>query len=409
MREHKEVNKFIDSFVSSILPGSEISYSTDGPQLKYYVNIYDKNNSCTITFNRSFMDDFENVLLKDTDRKNSYYFAYESKVRFDILVRIGLEGLIPDYKVSERIVDDKRNWVEDNYKTNLEINNEFSDLLFYGLKSLFDFLDSSIKRHPTLELKSYKEDREYINGIIKSYPGKGKNLSEKEVSAKSLGFLKAAALAEIIKLENEKKNATSTVRKEIDKKLYFVVAEIREMKFINVKLPGWIEDYNESLKDEHGMNMTKLTNEVFVIMQIGNSELDKIWREVYCPVIKKFNLEPKRVDRHNEGKLINSEIADFLTRSKLIIADLTNERQNCYLEVGYAMGIKKFSNLILVAREDHCSDSPNYKREGPKIHFDLSGYDFLWWHSDKLEEFKMNLEKKIKYRLSVIYKTDAGG
>jgi hypothetical protein len=36
------------------------------------------------------------------------------------------------------------------------------------------------------------------------------------------------------------------------------------------------------------------------------------------------------------GRILQSEIANFINKSKIIIADLTNERPNCYLEVGYA-------------------------------------------------------------------------
>lgn len=144
--------------------------------------------------------------------------------------------------------------------------------------------------------------------------------------------------------------------------------------------------------------------EAFVIMQIGNTQLDKLWQEVYCPVIKECGLDPKRVDKHNEGRILQSEIADFIRRAKIIIADLTHERQNCYLEVGYAMGIGKVKNLILCAREDHHHDSPNYKKDGSKIHFDLSGYSFLWWHEPKLEEFKKELSSRIKQRLSITEK-----
>jgi len=140
----------------------------------------------------------------------------------------------------------------------------------------------------------------------------------------------------------------------------------------------------------------------FVIMQIGNSELDKIYSEIFIPVIKSINLEPKRIDQDNEGKLLKKEITDFIERADIIIADLTNERPNCYLEVGYAMGLDKFKNLIFTAREDHLPTSMNYKIDGPKIHFDLSGYDILFWDSLHLEDFKTKLTDRINRRLLII-------
>jgi hypothetical protein len=147
------------------------------------------------------------------------------------------------------------------------------------------------------------------------------------------------------------------------------------------------------------------SGQAFVIMQIGNSDLDKIYHECISPAIKACKLEPKRVDKHTEGRLLKSEIVAFIESSDIIVADLTNERPNCYLEVGYAMGLDKFPNLILTAREDHNVDSPDYKKGGPKIHFDLSGYDILFWNPLQSDEFKTNLEKRIRNRLAIIRPT----
>lgn len=137
-------------------------------------------------------------------------------------------------------------------------------------------------------------------------------------------------------------------------------------------------------------------------MQIGNVDLDRVCAEAIIPAVKASGLDAKRVDKHNQGGLLKSEIIGFIERADVIVADLTNERQNCYLEVGYAMGLDKFRNLILTAREDHHPDSPKYVQGGPKIHFDLSGYDILFWHPDKLEEFRSELEKRIKRRRVVL-------
>ena len=116
-------------------------------------------------------------------------------------------------------------------------------------------------------------------------------------------------------------------------------------------------------------------------------------------------MEPRRIDRHNEGRFLMREVATLLNRSKLIIADLTHERPNCYFEAGYVYGLDKSNHLILSAREDHNPGSPNHRRDGPRIHFDISGYDILFWNADKIDAFKFDLAKKINYRLEVIRKT----
>lgn len=142
--------------------------------------------------------------------------------------------------------------------------------------------------------------------------------------------------------------------------------------------------------------------QAFIIMQIGNNELDQVCEKAIVPAIVKCGFEPKRVDKHNEGGLLKSEIIKFIEQSDIIIADLTNERPNCYLEIGYAMGIDKFRNLILTGREDHNQGSPNYVQGGPKVHFDLSGYDILFWGPQNLDEFRGELEKRIRRRQAIL-------
>ena len=137
-------------------------------------------------------------------------------------------------------------------------------------------------------------------------------------------------------------------------------------------------------------------------MQIGSPEMDKICDEVIIPAIQAAGLTPRRVDRDNAGDLLKAEIISFLERSQIIVADLTNERPNCYLEVGYAMGLGKKPNLILAAREDHHHRSKNYKPDGPRVHFDLEGYDLLLWDPAKLDEFRTELETRIKRRLAIL-------
>jgi hypothetical protein len=145
-----------------------------------------------------------------------------------------------------------------------------------------------------------------------------------------------------------------------------------------------------------------VTEEGFVIVQIGNAELDEICDDVIFPAIADAGLVPRRVDRHNEGDLLKSEIVEFIERAQIIVADVTNERPNCYLEIGYAMGLGKKANLILTAREDHHHSSPRFNATGPKVHFDLEGYDLLLWDPDDLPAFQAELAKRISHRIAVV-------
>lgn len=139
-----------------------------------------------------------------------------------------------------------------------------------------------------------------------------------------------------------------------------------------------------------------------MIMQIGNSEMDEVHDQVIAPAIAAAGLMSRRVDRHNEGDLLKSEIVQFIERSQIIVADLTNERPNCYLEVGYAMGLGKKANLILTVRGDHHWSSPDFDRSGPRVHFDLEGYDILFWNPNNLDGFRDELTKRVRRRMAVV-------
>jgi hypothetical protein len=142
--------------------------------------------------------------------------------------------------------------------------------------------------------------------------------------------------------------------------------------------------------------------EGFVIMQIGNDDLDRMCDEVIFPAIQAAELEPRRVDRHNTGDLLKSEIVAFIEQAEIIVADLTNERPNVYLEIGYAMGLGKKTNLILTARADHFPGHPDYQQVGKRIHFDLQGYDILRWDPNALDGFREELIGRIRRRRALL-------
>jgi len=142
-------------------------------------------------------------------------------------------------------------------------------------------------------------------------------------------------------------------------------------------------------------------DEGFVIMQIGNPDLDEVYESAIAPAIEEAGLQPRRVDKHNTGGLLKSEIVEFIQKASIIVADVTNERPNCYLEVGYAMGAARTSRLILTARADHVPDRPGRNPNSPKVHFDLAGYDILFWEADSLPAFKQKLAQRIRRRLNM--------
>ena len=49
----------------------------------------------------------------------------------------------------------------------------------------------------------------------------------------------------------------------------------------------------------------------FIIMQIGDTEMDEVCDAAIAHAIEAAGLAPRRVDRHNEGDLLKSEIVQI--------------------------------------------------------------------------------------------------
>lgn len=140
----------------------------------------------------------------------------------------------------------------------------------------------------------------------------------------------------------------------------------------------------------------------FIIMQIGNPELDRVYEEAIKPAFDGTGLAPKRIDTHTRGGLLRSEIDGLIRKSVIIVADLTNERPNCYLEIGYAFGLGKETNVILTVKEDHGPDSPNRVPGGHKVHFDLAGHAIFYWEPTSLAVFRDSLGGEIQRRMRLV-------
>ena len=67
----------------------------------------------------------------------------------------------------------------------------------------------------------------------------------------------------------------------------------------------------------------------FVVMQLGNDEMESVFEQAIAPAFEACGLEPRRSDLNTQGGLIQSEVIAGLEEARIIVADLTNERPNC--------------------------------------------------------------------------------
>ncbi len=128
-------------------------------------------------------------------------------------------------------------------------------------------------------------------------------------------------------------------------------------------------------------------NQIFVIMKIGEPELDSAYEGVIVPLGKEFGYAVVRIDAVQDSGNVNEQILENIAQSRLILADLSGERPNCYYEAGFAHALGR--EMILAAQRKY------------KIHFDLAGYRFIRWRTEA------DYRRQLRERLSSIQARDS--
>jgi hypothetical protein len=147
----------------------------------------------------------------------------------------------------------------------------------------------------------------------------------------------------------------------------------------------------------------KKAGKVFVAMSFSDEQDLKDVGTAIDEALAHFNadhpnspLAPRRADKQKgESYEIPAWIFSEIDQSRLLIADLTDERPNVYCEVGYAKS--RGIPFILTFHKRTPKDKPPWEREsspGNKVHFDLAPYRYIAYASayDLREKMKQELE-----------------
>jgi len=120
--------------------------------------------------------------------------------------------------------------------------------------------------------------------------------------------------------------------------------------------------------------------QVFVIMKFDDAILNSAYEGVIKPIVKKHKYKPIRIDDIQDSGKITDQIIEEISKSEVVIADLSGERPNCYYEAGFAHAIGK--EIILTIRKN------------TPIHFDLSAHRFIEWGTEN--ELRKGLDLRFK-------------
>ena len=118
-----------------------------------------------------------------------------------------------------------------------------------------------------------------------------------------------------------------------------------------------------------------------------NPSVEKFFRTTVDTLVKELGYEPVQMGiGKNDFAWMNKAIFDSLHHSSVVLVDLTAQRPNCFMELGYALG--NIQRVILTARND------------TKMSFDANALEaFLWKDSEdaslQLDRFRSHWERNI--------------
>ncbi len=122
----------------------------------------------------------------------------------------------------------------------------------------------------------------------------------------------------------------------------------------------------------------------FIVMSFsGNPIIESYYNLGVKPIVEKHNYTCVRIDEIEFTDKITDKIFHYLENSDLIIVDLTEDRPNCYFELGYAVAKQR---PFIIQR----LDAPNYKA---KFEFDVKDYPHIIYKT--ISDLQEKLDSKL--------------
>lgn len=244
MKENEKALNHVKALIESLndyLPTSVKVEETAYVSFTYVFKVSIDDRFHRIHFERSIIDDLEVALEKY--KGTNYFYTLESSIKFTIYISMGSEGLLENFNISRELINDKREWIK-NYQVNLEFSEEMTELLCSGLKKIRDFFTSQLEKHKSLRLETVEleENKRWVDSLI-NYHDTHHHLNSPGVGTKNLQYLKAAAIQEIMDLEQlRSREKMPTTWRALNKKVYDIVIELRRDPFLEIELPGFMHD-----------------------------------------------------------------------------------------------------------------------------------------------------------------------
>jgi hypothetical protein len=117
-------------------------------------------------------------------------------------------------------------------------------------------------------------------------------------------------------------------------------------------------------------SVAKPLKQIFVIMKFDDPALDSAYQGAIKAVSQnEFGFRVLRVDEIHDAGQIAHQVLDNISKSEIVLAELSGGRPNCYYEAGFAHALGKTMIFCI--------------RHGENPHFDLTGYRFIQWRTEE--------------------------
>jgi nucleoside 2-deoxyribosyltransferase len=179
--------------------------------------------------------------------------------------------------------------------------------------------------------------------------------------------------------------------------LFFILQSMKNKGWINVSLQktmgGGVINGPLSITDEGWMEIEKTVKrnrkkQIFIAMKF--KDMDSVYNTIH-QAISDSEFIPLRIDKKEHINQISSEIQYEISKSGLVVADVTWQNQGVYFEAGYAMGL----NIPVIWT---CN-----VKEVNEIHFDTRQYNTIFWEDEN------DLYERLKKRITAIMGLQNGG
>ncbi len=266
----------------------------------------------------------------------------------------------------------------------------FKKILFIGVKHLDEFGYREIKRFSTHALSLLKEQAPNSTHIAMTIHGAGYGLDESEAFLSQVAgifdgiqngdYPKSLTRVSIIENKRERVARLQKVLEDYLSNQLSITKQASSNAFaVDI---GLVEKERTNRIDNiiSAGEASHAKKHIFVAMPFKDDMSNTFYFGIEEP-IHKNNFLCERIDQDTFTGDILSKIKSKIATASAVVADLTTQNPNVYLEIGYAWGIGK--PTIFIIEEN---DTPR---------FDLQGQRHLKYKKENLKELQEKLTKEI--------------